>query len=137
MAHTVVDESWIREIYDDNADGTVCNLTFCGVLEQLYRAISFNWKSASTRKLNAAAYNNIILPALANHDNKRIGDYTYEDYEDAIRTIRNRGYEKGGEHYQYSESTIKGFENLIYLVVFQASRIWTLCECAVGNQICD
>lgn len=44
---------------------------------------------------------------------------------------------KGGEHYQYSESTIKGFENLIYLVVFQASRIWTLCECAVGNQICD
>ena len=78
MAHTVVDESWIREIYDDNTDGSICNLTFCGVLEQLYRAISFNWKSASTRKLNAAAYNNIILPALANHDNKRIGDYTYE-----------------------------------------------------------
>lgn len=83
MAHTVVDGSWIREIYDDNTDGSVCNLTFCGVLEQLYRAISFNWKSASTRKLNAAAYNNNILPALANHDNKRIGDYTYEDYEDA------------------------------------------------------
>ena len=55
MAHTVVDGSWIREIYDDNTDGSVCNLTFCGVLEQLYRAISFNWKSASTRKLNAAA----------------------------------------------------------------------------------
>lgn len=71
MAHTVVDESWIREIYDDNTDGSICNLTFCGVLEQLYRAISFNWKSASTRKLNAAAYNNIILPALANQDKKR------------------------------------------------------------------
>lgn len=126
MAHIVADESWIREIYDGNTDGTVCNLTFCGVLEQLYRAISFNWKSASTRKLNAAAYNNIILPALANHDSKRIGDYTYEDYEDAIRTIRNRGYEKGGVHYQYSESTIKGFENLIYLVVFQAS-VYGLC----------
>ena len=39
MAHTVVDESWIREIYDNNTDGYVCNLTFCGVLEQLYRAI--------------------------------------------------------------------------------------------------
>ena len=64
MAHTVVDGGWIREIYDDNTDGSVCNLTFCGVLEQLYRAISFNWKSASTRKLNAAAYNNNILPAL-------------------------------------------------------------------------
>ena len=60
------------------------------IRDRLYRAISFNWKSASTRKLNAAAYNNNILPALANHDNKRIGDYTYEDYEDAIRTIRNR-----------------------------------------------
>ena len=61
MAHTVVDESWIREIYDDNTDGSVCNLTFCGVLEQLYRAISFNWKSASTRKLNAAAWPIMIV----------------------------------------------------------------------------
>lgn len=126
MEKLVVDEKWIREIHNETDDGK-CNLTFCGALEKLYRYISYGWHSERTRKGNAASYNNIILPALPNHDQMRISDYTFEDYESTINRIRDKGYEKQGINYRYLESTIKGFENLIYLVVHQAS-VFGYCE---------
>lgn len=119
MAHTVVDESWIREIYDDNTDGSICNLTFCGVLEQLYRAISFNWKSASTRKLNAAAYNNIILPELAIMT--RNGSEIIHTKIMKMRSGRSEieDTKKVANIINILNLTIKGFENLFIWSCFR------------------
>lgn len=121
----MIDEKWIREIYKESGDPRD-KYTFCGALEYRYGHIAINW-NAETRKKHEREYNNIILPALANHNDKTIREYTKEDFVQAIECIKETGYEQQGIRRQYSESSIHNFENLIYYVVYQ-SAIYGLCE---------
>ena len=122
MINIQIDDSWIREIYKDGLK----ELTFCGALEYRYRHVAKNWNT-DTRKKHEREYNNIILPALKNHNDKSIREYIREDYENAIEIIKENGYVKDGVKRQYSESSINNFQNLIYYVVFQAS-VYGLCD---------
>ena len=122
MAKTHINGNWIRTI--DSRDGT--KYTFCGALEYRYKHIATNWNDETRRKY-ARDYNDIILPALMNHNEKTIDEYIKEDYEEAIESIREKGFERNGIQRWYAESTIHHFQNLIYYVVFQAS-VYGLCE---------
>ena len=122
MGKLLIDESWVREI---NKDG-LTEYTFCGALEFRYKHIAKNW-NLDTRKKHEREYNSIILPALKNHNDKSINEYTKEDYEEAIEKIKETGYEKDGDRRQYAESSVQNFEKLIYYVVFQAAA-YGLCE---------
>ena len=122
MAKTLIDDQWIREIYKNNQK----EYTFCGALEYRYKHIAKNW-NAETRKKHEREYNSIILPALRDHNNKTIREYSKEDFEEAIEQIKDKGYVQEGIRHQYSESSIKNFENLIYYVVYQSS-VYGLCN---------
>ncbi|MCR5095899.1 MAG: site-specific integrase [Erysipelotrichaceae bacterium] len=113
---------WVRTI--DSSTGH--RYTFCGALEFRYSHIAVHWNPETRRKYERD-YNEVILPALNNHNDKSIEEYTKEDYEKAIDLIRERGYERNGINRQYSESSIQHFQNLIYYVVFQSSVVG-LCE---------
>lgn len=121
MINTQVSEDWIREI--DTPMGL--KYTFCGALEYRYKHIAAHW-NAETRKKYNRAYNDIILPALENQNEKTIDEYTKEDFEVTIERIRQKGYIQNGVHRQYADSTIHQFQNLIYYVVFQSS-VYGLC----------
>ena len=116
---TQIDESWVREISSTDSSLS-CKYTFCGALEKLYDPISYKW-NRETRIKHEREYNNIILPALKNHDEKAISEYTKEDFENAIELIKETGYMTHGTKRYYSESSIHNFEYLIYHVVFQSS----------------
>ncbi len=122
MKKKLIDDIWIREIYRDG----IREYTFCGALEYRYNHIAKNW-NADTRKKHEREYNNIILPALKDHNEKSIREYTKEDYEEAIEYIRDNGYIQEGVRRKYAESSIHNFGNLIYYVVFQSS-VYGLCE---------
>ena len=116
---TIIDGSWTREIY--NSDNLFeKEYTFAGALEDRYNHVAYRWNKR-TRHENELIYNNKILPALRDHNQKSIREYTKEDYVEAIERIKAEGFEDNGVRYLYSESTIKKFERLIYYVVFQAS----------------
>jgi len=119
---TLIDNTWIREIHRNGST----EYTFCGALEYRYRHIAFRW-NPDTRKKHEREYNNIILPALENHNEKSIRDYTKDDFTKAIEIIKDKGYVENGVRRQYSENSIKNFQNLIYLVVFQSS-VYRLCD---------
>lgn len=122
-------DKWIREVYwgtEKNGERQ-SSLTFCGALEKCYANIACYWRKGETRKKNEASYENIILPALANHNEKRMGDYIKEDFDEAIETIKKNGYYDKGVIRFYSDSSLKNFERLIYYVVFYASERG-LCE---------
>lgn len=122
MGKILIDDSWIREIHRNG----LTEYTFCGALEYRYKHIAKYW-NADTRKKHEREYNNIILPALKNHNDKSIKEYTKEDFEEAIELIKESGYEREGVRRQYAESSIHNFENLIYYVVFQSS-VYGLCD---------
>lgn len=116
-------DKWVREVYwDEKEEDRRSNLTFCGALEKCYSEISFYWRTKETKRKNESSYEKVILPALINHNEKRIGDYTQEDYEEAVENIRKNGYNDKGIIHFYAESSMKNFERLIYYVVFYASE---------------
>ena len=117
MKRPGISDEWVREIYTNGEGG----LTFCGALEEQYKSISFYWNNETKRNYDRE-FNNTILPALKNHNEKSIGEYYKEDYDEAIRSIREQGYIKNGVRCFYADSTIRHYEQLIYYVVFYASR---------------
>lgn len=120
-------DKWIREVHKRENDAEVSSvLTFCGALEVCYKELSFYWNS-STKKKNESSYENIILPALKDHNDKTISEYCKDDFEEAINIIRRNGYINNGVHYFYSDATIKNFEKLLYYVIYFAS-CRGLCE---------
>ena len=85
-----ISDNWAREVFkNEQQEGR--NYTFCGALEHCYKEISFYWKSAATRKQHESSYENIILPAMENHNDKVISEYTKEDYEQVLDNIRTKG----------------------------------------------
>ena len=118
-----IDVNWIQLISTSEGE----KYTFAGALAHRYKHISSNWKKAETRKQYEKIYNNIILPALKDHNEKPLDEYTKDDFVEAIERINNKGYEQSGIHHSYAESTIHQFQNLIYYVVFHAS-VFGLCE---------
>ncbi len=122
MATTQINETWTRTIISQDGE----KYTFCGALEHRYGHIATYWNH-ETRKKYGREYNDIILPALKNHNEKPIDAYTKDDYETAIEQIREKGFIRNGIRYQYAESTIHHFQNLIYVVVFHSS-VYDLCE---------
>lgn len=120
-------DKWIREVHKRENDAELSSvLTFCGALEVCYKELSFYWNS-NTKKKNESSYENIILPALKDHNDRTISEYCKDDFEEAINIIRRNGYINNGVHYFYSDTTIKNFEKLIYYVVFFAA-CRGLCE---------
>ena len=118
MVRDGIAKEWIRVINGKP--------TFCGALEDLYDIISRHWNLETTRKNYDRDYNEKILPNLTGHDNKAIGDYTKEDYDEAIRKIISHG--KSKEVFQpYAEGTINHFRYLIQVVVSAAADAG-LCE---------
>ena len=122
MNTTLINKDWIRTI--SSQEGT--KYTFCGALEYRYKHIATNWNDETRRKYERE-YNDIILPALDNHNEKCINEYFKEDFEKAIDHIREKGFERNGYKRHYADTTIHHFQNLIYLVVFQSS-VYGLCE---------
>lgn len=122
MNTTLINKNWIRTI--SSQEGT--KYTFCGALEYRYKHIATNWNDETRRKYERE-YNDIILPALDNHNEKCINEYSKEDFEKAIDHIREKGFERNGYKRHYADTTIHHFQNLIYLVVFQSS-VYGLCE---------
>lgn len=122
MARTQINDNWIRTIVCHDGE----KYTFCGALEYRYGHIAAYWNN-ETRRQYGREYNDIILPALKNHNEKGIDEYTKEDYESAINRIRENGFVRNGVKYQYAESTLHHFRNLIYVVVFHSS-VYNLCE---------
>ena len=115
-------DQWIREIHRPDRDDEISSLTFCGALEKEYWEIAFYW-NADTQKKNNRTYENIILPALKDHNDKSISEYTVDDYDEALQIIREKGYLTAqGIKRAYSDSTMKTFQKLIYNVVFYASH---------------
>ena len=70
MAITSVDSKWKRNVLVDDSD-IEDSFTFCGILEDRYHKISRNWNKDTCLK-NENSYNQIILPALKDQDNKLI-----------------------------------------------------------------
>lgn len=102
--------------------------TFFGVYHAFYDKVARRWKAESTRAQNDSMYNSRIIPNLANHDEKAIGDYTREDYDDAIERIIAQGQDTAsGRYVKYAEATVKTFRRLIYYVVEVAAEEG-LCE---------
>lgn len=122
-----LDEHWIREIYGRENDRYRNSLTFAGALEACFRDISFDWKAKSTERQYRSNYNRLILPAIREQDNKCIWELTREDFEEALESIRETGYTRGGEVLSYSESSLDQFRMLIYRVVFYAANMG-LCD---------
>lgn len=122
MANTRIKDNWIRTIITGDGE----KFTFCGALEKRYGHISAHWND-ETRKKYEREYNDIILPALEDHNSKAIDEYEKADYESAIARIREKGFLQSGIKRQYSESTIHHFQNLMYFVVFHSS-VYGLCE---------
>ena len=122
MVRKTIDDKWIREIHKEGITG----LTFCGALEERYKHISLYWNS-TTKEKHDREYNNTILPALENHNDILLSEYTKEDFKRAIEIIKEKGYEQNGIRKQYSVSSIQNFEYLIYAVVFQSSVVG-ICE---------
>lgn len=122
MANTRIKDNWIRTIIINGEE----KFTFCGALEYRYKHIAAYWNDETRRKYERE-YNDIILPALKDHNDTALDEYTKADYESAIESIREKGYIQGGIKRQYSESTIHHFQNLIYYVVFHSSA-YGLCE---------
>ena len=125
MERQDIDSKWIREIIREEAD-PFDRYTFCGALELRYEHIAINWNKDTRRKYDRL-YNGVIIPSLVGHDEKTIGEYTKDDFNDAISRIKENGYiEKGVKRY-YSESSLHTIENLIYYVVYQSS-VYGLCD---------
>ncbi|MGN0421598.1 MAG: site-specific integrase [Lachnospiraceae bacterium] len=122
MVRTLIDDVWVREIHKEG----LTEYTFCGALEYRYKHIAKNWNT-ETRRKHEREYSNIILPALKNHNDKSIREYTRDDFEEAIECIKENGYERDGVKRQYAETSIYNFENLIYYVVYQ-SAVYGLCD---------
>ena len=116
-----IDDKWNVEIHGVAPGKYDNSYTFYGALSHLYKYISKNWKKNETKIQYMKIYNNTILPAIKEHNNKCIWQLTKEDFEDAIISIREKGYEIGGKQQYYSESTIQKFQYLIYIVVYIAS----------------
>ena len=115
-----LDAKWIREING-------C-LTFCGVYEAYYKDLAKDWKAESTRDKYDNYYNETILPNLPDHDNKKISDYTRDDYELAIQSIIDKGQQRNSNEYiPYADSTIQRYRYLIGIVV----------DVAANNGLCD
>ena len=125
---TGIDDRWAVEIHGVEAGKYNNNYTFLGALSYCYKYISSkHWKNEKTRKQNMQLYNNKILPSIKDHNSKCIWQLTKEDYEDAINTIREKGFIKNGKQCYYAESTIRNFQFLIYIVVFHAA-VFQLCD---------
>ena len=122
MAKTRISNNWTRSIATRDGE----KYTFCGALEYRYNHIAMYWNDETRRKYDRE-YNDVILPALKDHNEKTIDEYTREDFESAIESIREKGFDLHGIKRQYAESTIHHFQNLIYYVVFQ-SFVYGLCE---------
>ncbi|WP_405373555.1 hypothetical protein [Pseudobutyrivibrio sp.] len=124
---------WVREIHTENQDNKTV-YTFAGALEKCYKHIAHGW-NLNTQKQRNSAYENIIIPALAAHNEKTIDQYTIEDYEAAIQLIRDNGYVgKDGIRQIYSESTIRTFEQQIYVVVFYSATLGFCDNCLWGTR---
>lgn len=104
------------------------NLTFLGTLETYYEEISSQWKTEATRKGYDADYANIILPNLAEHNNRTIDMYTIHDVDETINRIIQKGKQNKKSIYMaYADTTIRHFRRLLYLV-FKAGANHGLCN---------
>ena len=125
MTKLNISDAWISQIIREGTQARD-TYTFRGALEYRYSHISMYWND-STKKKYEREYNNIIIPALKDHNEKTMREYTKSDYLEALQRIREKGYIVNGIKHSYTESTIKHFGNLIYYVVYYASE-YGLCD---------
>ena len=96
MRRNNISDMWARECLQSNASGPkdgiiIIPLTFCGVLEDLYKVIAKDWNN-STREKYDRDYNKIIIPNILNHNEKIISSYTKEDCENILDSIGEQGF---------------------------------------------
>ena len=117
MDNIVFSDLWVREIYFEEGKR---KFTFCGVLEKEFDQISHYW-NPTTRTKHINTFESIILPNLEKHNEKSIDEFTFQDFQDCIDSIKNTGYMRGGTKKTYSLSTLKSYQSLIYSVVYYGS----------------
>ena len=125
MRRNNISDMWARECLQSNASGPkdgiiIIPLTFCGVLEDLYKVIAKDWNN-STREKYDRDYNKIIIPNILNHNEKIISSYTKEDCENILDRIGEQGYITTEGRKDYSESQMNHFKYLIYVVFYYAA----------------
>lgn len=114
-----IEDKWVRVIDRGQKEN---ELTFCGVLEEVYPYLSAKWNS-DTQKRYDRYYNGVILPSLDNHNDKIIEEYEADDYKLAIEKIIKKGYERNSIRNDYDQKTIAVFRYLIYVVVLRGSQL--------------
>ncbi len=83
--------------------------------ETMYR--KNGWADSTTEQYDSII-RNTIYPHLLGHNFKAIGDYTTQDFENAVQAIIAEGKKKGApDEKKYSESFIQTFRRLIRTVV--------------------
>lgn len=120
-----VDAKWTRKV-----DG---ELTFAGVLEEYYDEVVKEWGEEYQKK-SLSDYNLRILPALKDHNSKRMADYTSEDFGEAIEAIQEAYRLKTMTGKGYDASTIQHYRHLIFHVV-SAANANGLCQSILWGSI--
>lgn len=123
--------NWVLEITSDvlSSDRRT-NLTFIGAYITYYELCTSYWRSDATRENNNSYLNEVIVPALENHDKKSIDEYTMTDLENAIERIREKGQlraQKRGEFQPYKDGTLQLMRNIIARI-FQGAAQYDLCD---------
>lgn len=123
----LISDIWSREYHSERSSGLKDGIirtpyTFCGVLEELYKTVSKGWNN-DTRAKYDRDYNNIILPHISNHNSKLISDYTKQDCDEILESIKRDGYKSRNQRRDYSDSQMNHFKYLIYTVFNCAASV--------------
>ena len=109
-----------------NPVGDKINYTFAGALLDNFEIITRDCNASTTRQYKKI-YNNIIIPHINNHNERRIADYNLDDCDDIVNAIIKDGYEKGGSREEYAESSLRTIKYLIFSV-FKYAIISGICK---------
>ena len=123
----LISDKWSREYHCERSSGfkdgiILTPYTFCGVLEELYKTVSKGWNN-DTRVKYDRDYDKIILPHISNHNSKLISDYTKQDCDEILESIKRDGYKSGKLRRDYSDSQMNHFKYLIFSVFNCAASV--------------
>lgn len=115
-----IDKKWISQI-----DGKP---TFRGIIDDYLNEEKLHWRLESTIENYGIDFNNKIIPKLADHNNKTIDQYSMDDFDYVIQSIKDEGKASSEKVFlPYADSTIQHFRRIIRAVV----------SAAVDANLCD
>lgn len=103
------------------------SLTLWGFFYTYFEIIckAFYWKAASTKREHLLQLANIIIPAIENHDETPITDYTALSIDRAIINLEKLGKKRGrkAKTEPYKESTLQQFRTVFRQILKMAEKL--------------